>query len=60
VSGDARVRLRMLSEQFMWDAFRADEPDHPSRSRRLARPADRLQGRDLTEMRLRRAGRDRP
>ncbi|MEV6765094.1 AAA family ATPase [Streptomyces sp. NPDC051105] len=49
VTGDARVRLRMLSEQFMWDAFRADEPDHPSRSRRLARLADRLQGRDLTE-----------
>ncbi|MET7685842.1 AAA family ATPase [Streptomyces sp. NPDC005423] len=49
VSGDARVRLRMLAEQFMWDAFRADEPDHPSRSRRLARLADRLTGRDLTE-----------
>ncbi|MEU9454070.1 AAA family ATPase [Streptomyces sp. NPDC048277] len=49
VTGDARVRLRMLSEQFMWDAFRADEPDHPARSRRLARLADRLQGRDLTE-----------
>ncbi|MEV7981110.1 AAA family ATPase [Streptomyces sp. NPDC086519] len=49
VTGDARVRLRMLSEQFMWDAFRADEPDHPSRSRRLARLADRLRGRDLTE-----------
>ncbi|MEV7388127.1 AAA family ATPase [Streptomyces sp. NPDC091215] len=49
VTGDARVRLRMLSEQFMWDAFRADEPDHPSRSRRLARLADRLHGRDLTE-----------
>ncbi|MFJ6705487.1 MULTISPECIES: ATP-binding protein [unclassified Streptomyces] len=49
VTGDARVRMRMLSEQFMWDAFRADEPDHPSRSRRLSRLADRLQGRDLTE-----------
>ncbi|MER6221702.1 ATP-binding protein [Streptomyces sp. 900105755] len=49
VTGDARVRLRMLSEQFMWDAFRADEPDHPSRSRRLTRLADRLRGRDLTE-----------
>lgn len=49
LTDDARVRLRMLSEQFMWDAFRADEPDHPSRSRRLARLADRLQGRDLTE-----------
>lgn len=49
VTEDARVKLRMLSEQFMWDAFRADEPDHPSRSRRLAKLADRLKGRDLTE-----------
>ncbi|MFD8307599.1 AAA family ATPase [Streptomyces sp. NPDC059690] len=49
VTDDARVRLRMVAEQFMWDAFRADEPDHPSRSRRLARLADRLSGRDLTE-----------
>ncbi|WP_329549493.1 AAA family ATPase [Streptomyces sp. NBC_01356] len=49
VTGDARVRLRMQSEQFMWDAFRADEPDSPARSRRLARLADRLSGRDLTE-----------
>jgi DNA-binding CsgD family transcriptional regulator len=49
VTDDARVKLRMISEQFMWDAFRADEPDHPSRSRRMARLADRLAGRDLTE-----------
>ncbi|MFF4575086.1 ATP-binding protein [Streptomyces sp. NPDC001410] len=49
LTGDARVRLRMVSEQFMWDAFRADEPDHPSRSRRLDRLASRLKGRDLTE-----------
>jgi len=49
VTDDARVRLRMVAEQFMWDAFRADEPDHPSRSRRLSRLADRLKGRDLTE-----------
>ncbi|AVH60477.1 MULTISPECIES: ATP-binding protein [Streptomyces] len=49
VTGDARVRLRMQSEQFMWDAFRADEPDSPARSRRLARLADRLTGRELTE-----------
>ncbi|MFI6339348.1 ATP-binding protein [Streptomyces sp. NPDC050535] len=49
LTGDARVRLRMQSEQFMWDAFRADEPDSPARSRRLARLADRLTGRDLTE-----------
>ncbi|MFC8509657.1 ATP-binding protein [Streptomyces sp. NPDC057411] len=46
---DARSRLRMQSEKFMWDAFRADEPDSPARSRRLARLADRLSGRDLTE-----------
>ncbi|OIJ63467.1 ATP-binding protein [Streptomyces mangrovisoli] len=46
---DARVKIRLVSEQFMWDAFRADEPDHPSRSRRLAKLADRLRGRDLTE-----------
>lgn len=49
VTGDARVRLRMQSEQFMWDAFRADEPDSPARSMRLARLADRLTGHDLTE-----------
>ncbi|MEU0037060.1 AAA family ATPase [Streptomyces sp. NPDC006333] len=48
-TADARVRLRMQSEQFMWDAFRADEPDSPARSRRLTRLADRLTGRDLTE-----------
>ncbi|MFC4031527.1 ATP-binding protein [Streptomyces polygonati] len=46
---DARTRLRMQAEQFMWDAFRADEPDSPSRSRRLTRLADRLTGRDVTE-----------
>ena len=45
----ARTRLRMRAEQFMWDAFRADEADSPGRSRRLARLADRLTGRDLTE-----------
>jgi hypothetical protein len=43
----ARTRLRMQAEQFMWDAFRADEPDSPSRSRRLTRLADRLTGRGL-------------
>ncbi|NEB80773.1 AAA family ATPase, partial [Streptomyces sp. SID14478] len=46
---DPRIRLRMQAEQFMWDAFRADEPASPARSRRLARLADRLTGRDLTE-----------
>ncbi|MFD3451102.1 ATP-binding protein [Streptomyces sp. NPDC058691] len=48
-AGNARTRLRMQEEQFMWDAFRSDEPDSPARSRRLARLADRLTGRDLTE-----------
>lgn len=46
---DARTRLRMQAEKFMWDAFRADETDSPARSRRLARLADRLTGRDVTE-----------
>ncbi|MFJ6795238.1 ATP-binding protein [Streptomyces sp. NPDC091268] len=46
---DARARLRLQSEQFMWDAFNAAEPDSPARSRRLATLADRLTGRDLTE-----------
>ncbi|MER7539469.1 AAA family ATPase [Streptomyces sp. NPDC097704] len=46
---DARSRLRMQAEKFMWDAFRADEPESPARSRRLAALADRLTGRDLTE-----------
>ncbi|MEV7524325.1 AAA family ATPase [Streptomyces sp. NPDC091371] len=46
---DARARLRLQSEQFMWDAFNAAETDSPARSRRLARLADRLTGRDLTE-----------
>lgn len=46
---DVRGRLRLQSEQFMWDAFNAAEPDSPARSRRLAKLADRLSGRDLTE-----------
>ncbi|MCX5195108.1 AAA family ATPase [Streptomyces sp. NBC_00249] len=46
---DARARLRLQSEQFMWDAFNAAEPDSPARSRRLAKLADHLTGRDLTE-----------
>lgn len=46
---DVRARLRLQSEQFMWDAFNAAETDSPARSRRLARLADRLAGRDLTE-----------
>lgn len=46
---DVRGRLRLQSEQFMWAAFNAAEPDSPARSRRLAKLADRLSGRDLTE-----------
>ncbi|MER5733593.1 AAA family ATPase, partial [Streptomyces sp. NPDC002138] len=46
---DVRGRLRLQSEQFMWGAFNAAEPDSPDRSRRLTRLADRLTGRDLTE-----------
>lgn len=45
----ARTRLRMRAEQFMWNAFRADEPDSPARSRRLARLADHLTGRGMAE-----------
>ncbi|WP_370409645.1 hypothetical protein [Streptomyces fradiae] len=46
---DARSKLRMQAEKFLWDALRADEPESPARSRRLATLADRLSGRDLTE-----------
>ncbi|WP_282693828.1 AAA family ATPase [Streptomyces sp. CC208A] len=46
---DARSRLRIQAERFMWDALRADEPESPARSRRLAALAERLPGRDLTE-----------
>ncbi|MFI2346041.1 ATP-binding protein [Streptomyces sp. NPDC019443] len=46
---DTRTRLRMQAEQFMWNAFRADEQDSPARSRRLARLAEHLTGRGLAE-----------
>ncbi|TQK42624.1 AAA ATPase-like protein [Streptomyces sp. SLBN-118] len=46
---DARTRLRMQAEQFMWNAFRADEQDSPARSRKLARLATHLTGRGLAE-----------
>ncbi|MEU3608668.1 AAA family ATPase [Streptomyces sp. NPDC035033] len=48
-STDARSKLRIQAERFMWDALRSDEPESPARSRRLAALADRLAGRDLTE-----------
>jgi DNA-binding CsgD family transcriptional regulator len=46
---DTRTRLRMQAEQFMWNAFRADEQDSPTRSRRLARLAEHLTGRGIAE-----------
>ncbi|MFD7275663.1 ATP-binding protein [Streptomyces sp. NPDC059862] len=46
---DARTRLRMQADHFVWSAFRTDEPDSPARSRRLARLAARLPGRGLEE-----------
>jgi tetratricopeptide (TPR) repeat protein len=46
---DARTRLHMQAEQFMWNAFRADEQDSAARSRKLARLADHLTGRGTAE-----------
>ncbi|WP_405804883.1 AAA family ATPase [Streptomyces sp. NBC_00210] len=46
---NTRTRLRMQAEQFMWNAFRADERDSPARSRRLARLAEHLTGRGIAE-----------
>ncbi|GGL86797.1 hypothetical protein GCM10010129_33240 [Streptomyces fumigatiscleroticus] len=48
-AADPRTRLRMQADHFVWSAFRADEPDSPARSRRLARLARRLPGRGLEE-----------
>ncbi|MFI9803592.1 ATP-binding protein [Streptomyces sp. NPDC052301] len=44
-----RVKLRMQADQFVWSTMRADDPDSPARSRRLARLAGRLPGRSLEE-----------
>lgn len=44
-----RIRLRMQADHFVWSAFRADEPDSFTRSRRLAQLAERLTGRGLEE-----------
>nr|WP_107082485.1 AAA family ATPase [Streptomyces pristinaespiralis] len=46
---DARTRLHMQAEQFMWNAFRADEQDSPARSRKLARLAEHLTGQGTAE-----------
>ena len=48
-TANPRVRLRMQADHFVWSAFRADEPDAPARSRRLARLAEQLTGRSLEE-----------
>ncbi|MFC8089454.1 ATP-binding protein [Streptomyces sp. NPDC057301] len=44
-----RVKLRMQADQFVWSTMRADDPDSPARSRRLARLAEQLPGRSLEE-----------
>ncbi|CAG7657080.1 ATP-binding protein [Actinacidiphila bryophytorum] len=46
---DLRTRLHLQAEQFMWDAFRADEQDSTARSRKLARLADHLTARGTAE-----------
>ncbi|OKH98064.1 hypothetical protein A6A06_27930 [Streptomyces sp. CB02923] len=43
------TRLRMQAENFVWSAFRADEPDSAARSRRLTQLADDLTGDGLAE-----------
>ncbi|MYS19740.1 regulatory protein, luxR family [Streptomyces sp. DvalAA-14] len=46
---DVKTRLHLQAEQFMWNAFRADEQDSTARSRKLARLADHLPGRGAAE-----------
>lgn len=46
---NARIRLRMQADHFVWSSFRTDEPDAPARSRRLMKLAERLTGRGLEE-----------
>ncbi len=46
---DVKTRLHLQAEQFMWNAFRADEEDSTARSRKLARLADHLTGRGTAE-----------
>jgi DNA-binding CsgD family transcriptional regulator len=48
-AANARIRLRMQADHFVWSAFRTDEPDSSTRSRRLAQLAERLPGRGLEE-----------
>ncbi|SES22815.1 AAA ATPase domain-containing protein [Streptomyces sp. yr375] len=49
---NARIRLRMQADHFVWSSFRTDEPDAPARSRRLAKLARQLTGRGLEERRI--------
>ncbi|MDL5200129.1 AAA family ATPase [Streptomyces sp. ALI-76-A] len=44
-AANARVRLRMQADHFVWSMFRTDEPDSSARSRRLTRLAAQLSGR---------------
>lgn len=46
---DVKTRLHLQAEQFMWNAFRADEQDSTARSRKLARLADHLTARGTAE-----------
>jgi DNA-binding CsgD family transcriptional regulator len=46
---DVKTRLHLQAEQFMWNAFRADEQDSTARSRKLARLADHLTARGIAE-----------
>ncbi|MEV5846995.1 AAA family ATPase [Streptomyces sp. NPDC051985] len=46
---NARVRMRMQADLFVWSMVRADDPDSPARSRTLARLAEQLPGRSLEE-----------
>ncbi|GGN10690.1 ATP-binding protein [Streptomyces fuscichromogenes] len=48
-AANARVKLRMQADQFVWGMFRADDRDSPARSRTLTRLAEQLPGRSLEE-----------
>lgn len=48
-AADVKTRLHLQAEQFMWNAFRADEQDSTARSRKLARLADHLAGQGTAE-----------
>ncbi|MFG2129469.1 ATP-binding protein [Streptomyces sp. NPDC048751] len=48
-AGNSQIKLRMQADQFVWSAFRTDEPDSIARSRKLARLSEKLTGRNLEE-----------